>query len=57
MSWNLVEDVNAVIFHQLEDNLSCQETGEEVAIVSSKKLDPSCRGHLFLEHRPPAMPS
>ena len=28
MSWNLVEDVNAVIFHQLEDNLSCQETGE-----------------------------
>ena len=52
-----MEDVNAVIFHQLEDNLSCQETGEEVAIVSSKKLDPSCRGHLFLEHRPPAMPS
>jgi len=37
-----MEDVNAVIFHQLEDNLSCQGMDAEVAIGSSMKPDPSC---------------
>jgi hypothetical protein len=40
-----VEDVNAVIFHQLEDNLPCQEMCAEAATGSSKKPDPSCGGH------------
>jgi len=40
-----VEDVNAVIFHQLENNLPCQEMGAEAAIASSKKPGPSCGGH------------
>jgi len=40
-----MEDVNAVIFHQLEDNLHCQEMSAEVATGSSTKPDPSCRGH------------
>jgi len=40
-----MEDVSAVIFHQLEDNLPCQEMGAEAAIGSSKKHDPSCGGH------------
>ena len=43
--WNHMEDVNAVIFHELEDNLHCQEMGAEVAIGSLTKPDPSCRGH------------
>jgi hypothetical protein len=30
--WNRMENVNAVIFHQLEDNLPCREAGAEVAI-------------------------
>jgi hypothetical protein len=40
-----MEDVNDVIFHQLEDNLPCQEMGAESAIGFSKKPDPSCGGH------------
>ena len=36
--------MNAVIFHQLEGNLPCQEMGAEAAIGSSKKPDPSCGG-------------
>jgi hypothetical protein len=40
-----MEDVNAVIFHQLEDNFPCQEMGAEIAIGSSTTSDPSCRGH------------
>jgi len=40
-----MEDVNAVTFHQLEGNLPCQETDAEVAISSSTKPDPPCRGH------------
>jgi hypothetical protein len=43
--WNHVEDVNAVFFHQLEDNHPCQEMGAEVAVGSLTKLDHSCRGH------------
>jgi hypothetical protein len=43
--WNRMEDVNAVIFHQLEHNLLCQEIGAEVENGSSMKPDPSCRGH------------
>jgi hypothetical protein len=43
--WNRMEDVNSVIFLQLEDNHPCQEMDAEVAIVSSTKPDPSCRGH------------
>ena len=39
-----MEDVNAVIFHQLEDNLPCQEMGAVAAIGSSNKSDPSCGG-------------
>ena len=52
--WNRMEDVNTVIFHQLEDNLHCQEMGAEVATGSMMKPDPSCRGQ-FLEHRSPAV--
>jgi len=37
-----MEDVNAVIFHQLEDNLPCQGMDAEVATGSSTKPDPSC---------------
>jgi hypothetical protein len=37
-----MEDVNAVIFHQLEDNLPCEGMDAEVAIGSLTKLDPSC---------------
>jgi hypothetical protein len=54
-AWNRMEDVNAVIFHLLKDNLLCQETGARVATGSWTKLDPSCRGHLFLEHKSPAV--
>jgi len=43
--WNRMKDVNAVIFHQLEDNHPCQEMDAGVAIVSSTKPDPSSRGH------------
>jgi len=42
--WNHMEDMNVVIFHQLEDNLPCQEMGAEAAI-GSMKPNPSCRGH------------
>jgi len=42
--WNHMEDLNAVIFHQLED-IPCQGMCEEVATGSSKKPDPSCGGH------------
>jgi len=37
-----MEDVFAVIFHQLEDNLPCQGTDAEVETGSSTKPDPSC---------------
>jgi hypothetical protein len=37
-----MEDVNAVIFHQLKDNLPCQGMDAEVAIGSSMKPDSSC---------------
>jgi len=37
-----MEDVNAVIFHQLEDNLPCQGMDVEVATGSLTKPDPSC---------------
>jgi hypothetical protein len=40
-----MEDLNAVIFHQLEDNIPCEGMHEEVATGSSKKPDPSCGGH------------
>jgi hypothetical protein len=53
-AWNRMEDVNAVIFHQLEDNLR-QELGARVAIGSWTKRDPSYRGHSLLEHRSPAV--
>jgi hypothetical protein len=43
--WNGLEDVNAVIFHQLEGNLPCEEMGAKIAIGSSTKSDPSCRGN------------
>jgi len=43
--WKCLEDVNAVIFHQLIDNLPCEEMGAKVAISSSTKPDPSCRGN------------
>ena len=42
---NRMEDVNAVIFHELKDNHPCQEMGAEVAIGSSTKPDHSCRGN------------
>jgi hypothetical protein len=34
--WNHMEDLNVVIFHQLEENLPCQEMGAEVAIGLTK---------------------
>ena len=37
-----MEDVNALIFHQLEDNLPWQEMDAEVVIGPSTKPDPSC---------------
>jgi hypothetical protein len=37
-----MEDVNALIFHQLEDNLPCQGVHAEVAIGFLAKPDPSC---------------
>jgi hypothetical protein len=40
--WSRMEDVNAVIFHQLEDNLPCQGMEGEVVNGSSTKPDPSC---------------
>jgi len=40
--WSCMEDVNAVIFHQLEDNLPCQGMDAEVANGSSTTPDPSC---------------
>jgi hypothetical protein len=40
-----MEEVNAVIFHQLKDNLPCQEIGAQVAIGSSTKTGPSCGCH------------
>jgi hypothetical protein len=49
-----MEDVNAVIFHQLEGSLPYQGMGEEVATGSLMKLDPSCGGHSFLEYKSPA---
>jgi hypothetical protein len=41
--WNCLEDVNAVMFHQLKDNIPCEEVGAKVAIGSLTKPDPSCR--------------
>jgi hypothetical protein len=43
--WNCLENVNAVIFHPLKDNIPCEEMGAKVAIVSLTKPDPSCRGN------------
>jgi hypothetical protein len=40
-----MEDVNVVIFHELEDNLPCQETGLGAAIGTLKESDRSCGGH------------
>jgi len=36
-----MEDANAVIFHQLKDNLHCQKMGAEVAIGSLTKPNSS----------------
>jgi hypothetical protein len=44
---NRMEDVNAVIFHELEDNHRCQKMDAEVAIGSSTKPDHSCRGNFL----------
>jgi len=43
--WNCLENVNALIFNQLKDNLPCEEMGAKVAIGSLMKPDPSCGGH------------
>jgi hypothetical protein len=40
-----MEGLNAVIFHQLEDNIPCEGMCEEVVTGSLKKPDPSCGGH------------
>jgi len=40
-----MEDLNAVIFHQIENNILCQGMCEEVTTGSSKKPDLSCGGH------------
>jgi len=41
-AWSHMEDVNAVIFHQLEDNLPCQGVDAKFAIGPLTKPDPSC---------------
>ena len=40
--WSRMEDVNAVIFHQLEDNLPCQVVDAKFAIGPLTKPKLSC---------------
>jgi len=43
--WSRMEDMNPVIFHQLEDNFPFQGMDAEIANTSLTKPDPSCWGH------------